>query len=186
MEAGRGPREVEASGAAGQEASGRGVCVRVVQLGRQRGWSYVGAGGSAGRRRGLPGRHVDRQAARRDGRLQAIEAAVVLGGPPRGIDDERARRELRRRAGAVGQRAGLECHWRPQLGSGGRSISAVLAASLAVFVHDHGVAKGHASQASGPFHDSRLVGKRGVVLNLRREPALISIVSLCPGKRMVS
>lgn len=142
--------------------------MRVVQLGRQRGWSDRGAGGSAGRRRGLPSRHVDRQAARRDGRLQAIEAAVVLGGPPRGIDDVRARREPRRRAGAVGQRAGLECHWRSQLGSSERSISAVLAASLAVLIHDDGIAKGHASQASRPFHDGRLVGgKRGVVSNLR-------------------
>jgi hypothetical protein len=50
------------------------------------------------------------------------------------------------------------------LGSGGRSISAVLAASLAVLVHDDGIAKWHASQASGPFHLGRLVGgKRGVV-----------------------
>lgn len=65
--------------------------MRVVQLGRQRGWPDVGAGGSAGRRRCLPGRHVDRQAARRDGRLQAIEAAVVFGGPSRGVDDVRAR-----------------------------------------------------------------------------------------------
>lgn len=155
--------------------------MRMIQLGRQRSWPYVGTGWGARWWSELPRRHLDRQASqlrasRCLGRRQVGDAAVVLGGPSRCLDDSRAGRKLRRRASAVGQRAGPRCHWRSELGSSGRGFG-VLLPPIAVFaVHNHGFAEGHATQAPRSLHDARLeadaMGGALVVILMRLDASL--------------